>query len=398
MGIAFNRRKVIEKIDRIIIFFLYMYAFFACTGIAPSSVAMGFVLLLWIIKNIIDYKNFPRHQWGKIDIAAWLFVLSLIVADVAYGFSHFYEALKYLYLILFYYAIIETVVDLHRVKKLFITSFISLSISLGYGFFQHFQGMRRIEGFISPLNLGLFLAMFLIFLLAYFFSGVEKMQYKIALGALSVIVSVGLILTGTRGAWLAFLLGCIVLGVMYFRKVILVLLVVVLLFSLFAPDMYIDRFKSSFALSGVSSNTHRLNLWQSALEMFRDNPLTGVGTDRFKEEYRENYKKEGTRPFSHAHNNFLNIMAEAGLFGILSFLFLLAVILYFLYTGAEVIPDKRWRIFVISSFVAYVVFIINGLTEFNYSDSESVRYFWFLFALNTVVIRSFRQRTGEIEQ
>ena len=160
--------------------------------------------------------------------------------------------------------------------------------------------------------------------------------------------------------------------------------------------MYLNRFISSFDLKNDPSNLTRIALWEAALMMYRDHPLNGVGLDRFSEEYQTNYQQSypvGTS--CHAHNNILQLMAEAGTLGLVGFIWLMAAIIVWLYKNYQTLANHNWRLFLLASLCGVIVFNIQGLTEFNYGDAETLRFFWFLMALNAAIIRLNKSEVGQ---
>ncbi|MDX1299984.1 MAG: O-antigen ligase family protein, partial [Pseudomonas sp.] len=82
----------------------------------------------------------------------------------------------------------------------------------------------------------------------------------------------------------------------------------------------------------------RLIIWGVALDVFKENPLFGVGLGNFRDEFfsREVWLNvELGYPSLHAHNTYLEILAGTGLFGLLAYLaFLLMMARHLL---------RRWR-------------------------------------------------------
>jgi putative inorganic carbon (hco3(-)) transporter len=87
------------------------------------------------------------------------------------------------------------------------------------------------------------------------------------------------------------------------------------------------RFLSIFAMRNDSSNSYRMNVWISTIRMIKDNWLLGIGpgNDTFKQVYGL-YMTPGYNALS-AYSIFLEMWAEQGIFGLLVFLLLLAVLL-----------------------------------------------------------------------
>ena len=66
----------------------------------------------------------------------------------------------------------------------------------------------------------------------------------------------------------------------------------------------------------------RMAHWQSAIEMWTDHPWLGVGIGNYEARYAQYALPLWPTPLGHAHNYYLNIGAEAGIAGLLSYLLL----------------------------------------------------------------------------
>ena len=80
------------------------------------------------------------------------------------------------------------------------------------------------------------------------------------------------------------------------------------------------RFLSIFAMRNDSSNSFRFNVYHSAIQMFQDNWLLGigVGNKNFREIYGL-YMRTGFDALS-AYNIYLEIAVESGIFALIAFL------------------------------------------------------------------------------
>lgn len=70
----------------------------------------------------------------------------------------------------------------------------------------------------------------------------------------------------------------------------------------------------------------RLAHWQSAVDMADDHPWLGVGFGNYEPAYAEYALINWPYPLGHAHNYYLNIMAETGILGTLAYLLLWGVV------------------------------------------------------------------------
>ncbi len=151
-----------------------------------------------------------------------------------------------------------------------------------------------------------------------------KGRVRMGLYGLALVLGVELLLTETRGAWIAAIVGILIVGAVLDRKLFLGALVVpVLVFALVpsvaervtsvVPDPADPRTESSL--------TWRLQHWTEVLPMVQESPITGVGLD-------ETVRRTGKEP----HNDFLLVLVEMGVVGF-------AVYLWFL--GAAVLTGLR---------------------------------------------------------
>jgi O-antigen ligase len=71
----------------------------------------------------------------------------------------------------------------------------------------------------------------------------------------------------------------------------------------------------------------RMAIWEAAAGMWRDNPLLGVGAGNFDPAYPAYALPHWPQAPGHAHNYYLNALAETGVVGLLAYLALLAALL-----------------------------------------------------------------------
>jgi O-antigen ligase len=157
-----------------------------------------------------------------------------------------------------------------------------------------------------------------------------------------------LIFSWSRGAWLGFAAAAAGLALFFPRKRwagFLVLLAGGFLFlagSQFglipaSVSARVNSFQEDLRFGdvrGVDINDanyavlERLAHWQAAVDMARDNLWSGVGFGNYEPAYGEYALINWPYPLGHAHNYYLNILAEMGLPGLLAYLFLWAMIFW----------------------------------------------------------------------
>lgn len=90
--------------------------------------------------------------------------------------------------------------------------------------------------------------------------------------------------------------------------------------------------------SGDDVTNGRLHFWQTTLQVFRDNPILGVGLDALPSAYTRYDTWNGAYRIERAHNDYLQILAESGILGFVC----LAAFLYFLFRrGWQIMTTSR---------------------------------------------------------
>ncbi len=187
------------------------------------------------------------------------------------------------------------------------------------------QVFFRVVGlFPDPHMMAFYLGMALPFCLTLFFFD-EK--YKKITGAACWLIGLAFFLTFSRGAYLGVLASATFLLVAarnfltkkdkkFLVAIFLLLLAMIIFFSPLS-----GRFSSIFSLED-GSNLGRLQIWQDSLNMAKDNLILGVGLGNysFGVGFAQDYRNAMT-----SHNLYLDLLAELGIFGLLSWLGLIFV-------------------------------------------------------------------------
>ena len=134
----------------------------------------------------------------------------------------------------------------------------------------------------------------------------------------------------------------------------------------------------------------RVALLFGGLQMIRDHPLFGVGPQRIHSEFPRYYSGTDLSNFYYGHleNNIVQIGAERGLLCLAAFFWfifeLYASLVAMLRTTGE---STRW--IVLSALAALTGFMVAGLFEYNFGDSEVLLLFLFIVSI------PYGLRTGE---
>ena len=299
------------------------------------------VLLVWALRLWISPKPqllWPPLCWVVLGFTVYA-VARYFTADIEYvARQEMIQVVMYAFL---FYAIVN---NLYRQEFSQIISFTLIFLAMGisaYAIFQYLTHSERVWNlvamypgrgtgtYISPNNLACFLAMILPLALAYLLAGRIAPMMRIVLGYAALVILAGIVVTFSRGGWVACaaallaLLG-IFLGNRHHRLPALMLAVVLLAGGGFFFTKYLTHTGSYMQRMGrvldnqsaaVDYLDMRRDLWVVAIQMWRDNFWWGAGPAHF------NYRYPAYRPAriqmqpDRAHNDYLNLLADWGTTG-----------------------------------------------------------------------------------
>ncbi|MEK7452794.1 MAG: O-antigen ligase family protein [Patescibacteria group bacterium] len=182
---------------------------------------------------------------------------------------------------------------------------------------------RAISLFPDPHTFALYLGILIPFTIGFFFYNNRKKKFFYILSILVMLLA--LLFTFSRGAYFGLILSLIfIIGLYFFyfkiklnKKFFLFTpVVVVMLLLSFSNSVFGERFSSSFSLSDIS-NTGRIQIWKTSIDIFLDNPIFGVGLGNLPIFFDPTTSVKS--PIN-AHNTYLDILSELGLIGFLLFI------------------------------------------------------------------------------
>ena len=159
------------------------------------------------------------------------------------------------------------------------------------------------------------------------------------------------------------------------------------------PAQYQDRLKTVNDLSADESFQGRVAAWHVAWDMFKSNPLTGVGTTMFIDS-----RGAASGHWLNVHSLYFQILAELGLLGTLAFGFFLFSIFQQnqrMRQELEKLPDcPQW----LSNFPRACNLALIGLLVAGYSSHSLYRDTWYLLAgFSTAAIFVLRSEFSHLE-
>lgn len=324
-----------------------LYLLYATLFLLPLNPFLFYVTLLpavmawlynWRKKGEVVLALPPLWQPGAVFLVC-SFLSVFVSKDMAFSFMNW--ALQPLMYALVYLLIYTTVSTEKEKEKALYAFLAGAVVTVVYGFFQYANAAdmaadmeaqswvdperfpllrRRMYSTLENPNLfGAYLLMIISILTAFTLrERTVKRRTVFAVILLSLLLC--LALTYSRGAWVS--LAAIVLGLTLFydkRFGLLFLLVPVVL--AFYHGQVVERFLSLFSGEDTSVDL-RFALWESPMAMIEEHPLLGVGWGAYflaYPDYNFFIQEEGVLIF-HAHNMYLNMLAEVGIPGGMAFL------------------------------------------------------------------------------
>lgn len=191
---------------------------------------------------------------------------------------------------------------------------ISLNSRMQYGVtasFHHYNSFGTYLVFNLSLALALLIAL-------------KGKLFKAALCALMVLLLACLMLAFSRGSWIGFLASLILMLFLSPRRNALVyIFFIFILVVIFFPGIR-ERTMLIFSPQG---DADRFVVWKAAFKMIKEHPFLGKGVGTFMGHFQKYV--ESKRLFTqYAHNCYLQIWAETGIFALLSFILFAASIFY----------------------------------------------------------------------
>jgi len=202
----------------------------------------------------------------------------------------------------------------------------------------------------------------------------------------------GLVATYTRGAWLGFAAGVVVfLPMMRKGRWLLLGGLLAVALAVLAGPPHLRQRVLSVGDPDDPTVRERLYMWRSGLSMWREQPLLGIGPGGVKRGYAAYALPEAVKKRTgHLHNTPLQILVERGVVGLATWLWIWGAFYARAIATLRSLPEsaRRERSLVVGSLLAITGFLIAGLSEYNFGDSEVVMLAWAVVALPFLVART----------
>ncbi len=192
--------------------------------------------------------------------------------------------------------------------------------------FSTFLVSNSFAGFLALVFPG-----FLGYVLDRFLAGDRRRAFLGASGLWLAAALACLLFTYSKGGWVAFAVGMVAFAAMLGKSLLarharLLVGIAAAAAAGFALLLAVRVVPVQIFRDALTSGDVRLGYWQGALAMARDHPVGGVGLGTFGDHF-PRYRPLLAHPAQDAHNDYLQVLAELGVPGLLAFLWLWAAYL-----------------------------------------------------------------------
>lgn len=429
--------SVIAKLDKLLLFVALMTPISmnleglkALGGIGfylPTEPLLAGVTVIFLIWSLGSYRFDPaiwKHPFTRIVLFSllWIFITSCTSSMPIVSFK--FLASRLWFVIPLYLIVTRLFEDTRYMERYFWAYIIMLCVVIimtlvkhsVYGFDQQTGHYVMNPWYKDHTSYGAAIAMFVPLVFGTLFRKGLGFYKRLGVVIVAFIISVGLIFSYTRAAWLS-LIGA--LGVFIIMKlrikfwvVLTVMTTLVSCYVVFQEDIvrelernrqdssedFAEHIQSMTNVSTDASNLERLNRWSSAWRMFEERPFLGWGPGTYMFNYAPFQKFSETTIIStnygdggNAHSEYLGPLCESGVLGSLSFILIMIFILYrgvILYYQLE---DKRLQMLVMSMLLGLITYFFHGILN-NFLDTDKISVPFWGFCAGIIAIDIYQKK------
>lgn len=422
---------------------LILFSISSFLSVACANVFLGFSILLFFIvlykKEYVDISV----EYVRYLKAIGIFSLSLLISavfsgDVFYGIKIWADF--FLWRFMPFIVVLICFSKKEQINKLLYAILLGFSIDCICAIYQGIfvnqlnVAVKRAAGFVGhPMTLAGWACILLPVLLGFIFNKGNSKKYSLVYVVIFILGCIALIFNSTRGAWvaLAVILPLISLSFLLDNKKSFIVLITIFLViggALSSNLSFIKRVNSITDFKN-SSIVARFIIWDKAIGIFRDNPILGVGLGSFKTVYQSTFKEDkqlkklhdehiryyvnkkqkkltpyqkkltkiqrqnnyrgfleyrkqkNLKSLTHAHNNFIQMLAENGVVGFVGYIFAFGYILW--RNIKNYFTNKNPYALMIAGSTGALV--LQGLTEYNFGNGAVMKLYWLVLGCLVVL-------------
>ncbi len=391
--------------------------------IIPTELLLMGLFLLALWQFALGRKLYFKHPllWWVAIYFSWMLITTMTSEDPLVSFK--YIIARAWYIVPCFLLLVPLFEKRIAPEKMYRLYFMTLILAIVYTIIRHsMHGFDKDSAHwvMEPLFkdhtvYGAALALVFPFVVLQLFSKRHNPLLRFFYITGSLILTIGLILSYTRAAWLSVVfaagVGVLMLMKVPFKWMLFSGLVIGSLTTVYWDDIQIslnrnkkessdkmdDHIKSISNVSSDASNLERLNRWNCAMAMFDERPIVGWGPGMYQFVYAPFQRAQDKTIIStnrgdggNAHSEFLGPLSEQGLVGMLVYIAFVLLVMFMGFRVFRGTTDYEERLVVMGLFLGIVTYFAHGFLN-NFLDSDKIAVpFW--VAVSYLVYRDTRVR------
>lgn len=340
------------------------------------------IIYIWKHKHDLYVPSYVKKYSKSLIVMLLLLLPSAVLTNnISVGLPEFINV--WLWRIPVFFIIALCIRNKKTLFTMLAVFFIDFGIDNLVAFYQHFSGMTaRGWGFgssvltISGLMVML-VPIFCVILLDKEFPNYVKAAALWALGC----VGFGMYGNQSRGSWLFNMIMVPIVSLPYVMKRFIHVVAVLaalggVIWGFSTQPQYVARFESITNTTTDGSNLGRFEVWTSSINMFKDYPAIGVGIGQWRTKYEESYRLPSeNQHLYHAHNNFIQLLSEVGILGLLGVLIFYG---YMVIDNAKIWYRRRDPYSLCAMIAVFSYVFVFGQIEYTLDNSSGIRLMYFI--------------------
>lgn len=399
----------------------------------PTEPFLFMAMCLFFVKLITERRFDKKVLSHPISICIYIYIAWLLFTTITSEMpvvSFKYVLTRLWFISVFYFIATQVVYDEKNIVHYIMAYALGFSIVIAYTLIHH--AMSRFSHDTSYLVMQPFFrdhtsyGAALALLIPAMFVVIKRIRNDFSIKfftfALLILLCIALLFSYTRAAW-GGIFAVAALWIVLKMRIKIKTLITIGLFGIvmiapFYNDIiykmskndevsstnFLSHVKSISNISSDDSNMERINRWKCALRMFQKRPITGYGPGTYMFLYAPFQNSQDKTKIStnagdcgNAHSEYLGLLADAGLFGALSFIALLITVLvigFNLYNRTKNELTKDTVLFLLLGLITY--YLHGFLNDFLDMDKIASLFWGFIAIIVMLDIKDKNQETNGI--
>lgn len=394
-----NREKVYKHADGLTGFFLLLIPFVISFSSAAVMVVSILMIVAFAVKRIagrdFSFKKTPV-KWPFLLLTAISLVSIFKTVSLRASLQGMW---KLAYFGSLFTVVCEEITGRKYAKRIVISAMLGLLFSslngiwqlqFGWDFFRHRayaiqadMGLPRINSAFPHTNIFAAYLVSVIPLAAamLIYSWKNGIVRRLTYALLMIVSLFCLAFTFARGAAVGLIAALVLIGLARRNKSVFIFLMCMFIIGVICmPAGIRDWSSKADSVQDILLNPERIGDYRNALNMIRHNPLLGVGVNTYilhidKYKIRDGSIYIGNAGY--AHNIYLHMWGEIGIFGLIAFLWLVFSLFQYAWSRYRYLKDDFLKMAALGITGGILAFLINGLTETVLYYPKVAVLFWF---------------------